>query len=38
MVTRREMMLAFILMGHDQEALRQAKAMRDIQEEDQPRS
>ena len=32
------MMAAFALMGHDEEALRQAEAMRDVREQDQPRA
>jgi tetratricopeptide (TPR) repeat protein len=33
-----EMMSALVLMGHDEEALRQAQAMRDFKEQDQPRA
>ena len=31
-----QMMAAFVLMGHDEEALRQAESMRDFKEQDQP--
>jgi hypothetical protein len=33
-----EMMSTLVLMGHDEEALRQAQAMRDFKEQDQPRA
>jgi len=36
LVAHREMMWAFALMGHDEDALRQAQAMQPIQERDQP--
>ncbi len=36
MASHREMMWAFVLMGHDQEALREAEAMQRFQEKDQP--
>jgi tetratricopeptide (TPR) repeat protein len=36
MTARLQMMAAFVLMGRDEEALRQAQAMRDFKEQDQP--
>ena len=36
LTVRLEMMAAFVLMGHDEEALREAQAMRDFKEQDQP--
>ena len=38
LTARLEMMAAFALMGHDEEALRQAQAMRGFKEQDQPKA